>query len=857
MKLLLATTALTCLLAAPGWTQSGGDGSGTVAAASGQVDPGSASASQEEARSGVQDIIVTAQRRAEQSQDVPIAISAFSADQLATQGVSNTLQLGQFIPNFVANNNTGLGSANAYFLRGLGNVESIATFDPPIGTYVDDIYLSRQNSNNLSLFDVERIEVLRGPQGTLFGRNTTGGAVSVILRKPGKDFGGYAEVGYGRFNKKLARASLDIPLTDSLAFKVSGYYQDDDGYATNITTGDRLNDDDGWGARLALHGDLNANSTFDMAYAHIVNDAENILNFTCNPRDPTQCKGRFVTTGLREGKDAATTPYAPNVISGRKANFLQGNRTSTDLVTANLTLGLSDRVSVSFITGYVNLIQRFGLDFFDGRAGPTIVAGGNPAFRGDTRGSFVIVNDGKHEQFSQEIKLNASLGDGLIDLVAGGFYLDERNRTDFADLFSLSSATQIVLGDRILRNTTRALAGYAQGDLNLGERITLTAGVRYTDETKQLSIRDNRPACAVAAPAATCLFDRNLVAANGRAIPTKQNVGIWTPRFAVNYKPNSDVLIFASATRGFKSGGWNARATAPSELLPFGPEKIWSYELGLKSDLFDRRVRLNLTAYYADSTDLQIISGLVRANGAIGFITGNFADYRNKGVEAELTVVPVDGLTLYANVGYQDDEYRVNRNAPATDQFGVLSVNAQQAACRAQLALGQIPGGANTSPVTTPPTPPNNAPACAVGIVTARGDIATPVRTPDLSLAVGGSYVAELGGSGLSLIPSINASYAGDAEVQTNNFSIYSGSITGTNGTFINNPYGGAFLAGSRSQDHWLVNASLTLRGPANRWQLSAECVNCFNEEFVQSALSNTTYINQPMTWMVRGKVNF
>ena len=818
-------------------------------------------ASESEEAQGVDDLIVTAQRRAERVQDVPIAISAFSAEQLATQGVTNTLQLGQFIPNFVANNNTGLGSANAYFLRGLGNVESIATFDPPIGTYVDDIYLSRQNSNNLSLFDVERIEVLRGPQGTLFGRNTTGGAISVILRKPGRDFGGYAEIGYGRFNKKLARASVDVPLGERISTKFSGYFQDDDGYALNVTTGDRLNDDDGWGARFAIHGDLGGDSTFDAAYAHIVNDAENILNFTCNPRDATQCNGRFVTTGLREGTDAATTPYAPNVIRGRKANFLQGNRTATDLVTTNLTLGVAENVTLSFITGYVALSQRFGLDFFDGRAGPSIAAA-SPPFRGDTRGSFVILNDGRHEQFSQEIKINASLGDGLVDVVAGAFYLDERNRTDFADLFSLSSVTQIVLADRVLRNTTSAYAGYAQADLNLGDKITLTAGVRYTDENKVLLLRDSRPVrvtiggvefCGTnpaATPTAPCLDNANLTAPNGRAIPQSQRVGIWTPRFALNYRPNKDILLFASATRGFKSGGWNARGAAPSEVLPFGPETIWSYELGLKSEFFNRHVRLNVTGYYGDSKSLQVISGLLRANGTIGFITGNFADYRNKGIEAELTVAPVEGLTFYANAGYQNDEYRVNRSLPNTDQYGVLSVNAQQAECRAALALGQIAGGPNV------PGGPRIT-TCAAGIVTAQGEIATPVRTPDFSLALGASYVASLGSSGLSLIPSVNASYAGEAEVQTNNLSIYSGTVTGTNGTFANNTRSGTFLAGSRSEAHWLVNASLALRGPEKRWQLSAECTNCFNKEFVQSALSNTTYINQPGTWMVRAKYNF
>ncbi|MEP2180513.1 MAG: Plug domain-containing protein, partial [Marinomonas sp.] len=144
-------------------------------------------------RGGLNQIIVTAQRREESVQDVPIAISAFNSEELEARGIGSALEVAQFVPNLVGLNNTGLGTANSYYLRGIGNTESIATFDPPIGTYVDDIYLSRQNANNLSFFDVDRVEVLRGPQGTLFGRNTTGGAVNVHLSEPGDEVAGYAE----------------------------------------------------------------------------------------------------------------------------------------------------------------------------------------------------------------------------------------------------------------------------------------------------------------------------------------------------------------------------------------------------------------------------------------------------------------------------------------------------------------------------------------------------------------------------------------------------------------------------------------------------------------------------------------
>jgi iron complex outermembrane receptor protein len=791
------------------------------------------------------DIIVTAQRREENVQDVPIAISAFSADQLSAQGVSNTLQLGQFVPNLVAQNNTGLGSANAYFLRGLGNTETIATFDPPVGTYVDDIYISRQNANNLSLFDVERVEVLRGPQGTLFGRNTTGGAINVIMRQPGDELGGYAEIGYGSFNRIVARGSIDLPVTNSLSIKLSGYWQNDRGYVRNVTTGERLNDDDGWGARLGIRGELSDSVTWSGSYAHIVAEGENVLNFTCNPANPTDCDGRFATTGLREPN--GLNQFAPLVIRGRKAQYGHQNSAVSDLITSNFAIDLNDDTQLSLITGFISLTQEFALDFFDGRGGPSLAVP-NPPVRAFPRGGFTILNDGQHEQFTQEVKLNGALGDGLIDYVVGAYYYREDNRTDFADVFSIFNAAVpggigLLLGDRTLRNTTEAAAAYAQADLNVGQ-FTLTAGIRYTDETKTFSISDNRPSCNDGTLEATCLDNANLIAPSTLRIPTRQTARIWTPRFAINWQPNSDMLFFASATRGFKSGGWNARGTAASQLLPFGPERVWSYEVGTKLDLFDRRVRLNITAFRLDVSGLQTPSALVAPSGAITFLTRNFADYRNQGIEAEFSVRPVDGLLLYANVGYQDDEYRLIDGAPTLDIYGIQSVAAQAAACRAQIAGGAIPGGPGTA-------------ACAAGIVAPDGSISEPVRTPTWSLAIGGSYRAGLA-SGWSLTPSLNASYRSRQQVGTSNLTLYNQPITGTNGSFPANPFGnGTIITGSDSPGAWLVNASLRLAAPEDRWALSVECTNCFNEEFVQSTLANYSYLNQPRQWMIRARAGF
>lgn len=802
-----------------------------------------ASASRRSSEGGIEDIVVTAQRRTESMQKVPIAVTAFSQDQLRAQGVSSTVELGRFVPNLLSMNNTGIGTANAFYLRGLGNTESIATFDPPVGTYVDDIYLSRQNANNINLFDVERVEVLRGPQGTLFGRNTTGGAINVIMRQPGDSFGGYAEVGYGSNNKKVVRGSADVPLADTLAIKISGYWQNDDGYVKNVTTGDRLNDDDGWGVRLGIRGELSDHIHWTGSFAHIVANGENILNFTCNPVNPSQCDGRYATTGLKAGRNSPNSPFASLAISGRKKYYLLGNYTQSNLVTSNLAIDLSDTTKVSLITGFVTQAQQYGLDFYDGRSGPSL-ANPVPPVMGYARGGFVYLNDSKHEQISQEVKINGSFANDTVEYVAGLFYLHENNTTDFADLLTISPTTTLILGDRTLRNQTRALAGYAQADFNVTSQLKLTAGIRYTDEQKTMSIRDNRPVCNNGPLLATCLDNSNLFAPSGRPIPTKLTARVWTPRFAVNFNATDDVLLFASATRGFKSGGWNARVTAPSAFIPFNPEKVWSYEAGIKSEWFDHRVRANLTAFYLTVRDLQTPSALVAPNGSASFITRNFANLKNKGLEAEFIFAPTAGLNLYVNAGFQDARLEVDRSAPDYDEYGIQSVNAQQKACKALLAAGYIPGGPGTT-------------VCAAGIVTPGGNIAIPTRTPKLTLAFGGSYEVPIGDK-LSLTPSVNVSYRSDQESGTANYTIYSGAISGTNGSFPANPFGGpTILTGSFAPAVWFVNAGLSLNGPEKMWQLSVNCTNCFNKYTTTSSLVNTRYFDPPRRWMANLRYRF
>lgn len=795
------------------------------------------------------DITVTAQRRPEAVQTVPLAASPFTPRLLDDLGISDTLGLVATIPNMIASSNVGLGSANSYFLRGLGNTESIATVDPAIGVFVDEVPLARQNANNVAFFDVERVEVLRGPQETLFGRNTPAGAINIVLRPPGTSFGGFVEGGYGSYDRKFVRGSVDLPVASMLSFKLSGYYQDDDGRASNSTTGERTNDSDRAGLRLAARLTPVEDLTWDVALTYVESNGETLPDFECDPADAARCRGRFVTTGLSTTRRLGGVPQYGVPVTGAKAGFALGNRTATTLLTSNLGWA-GDHVALNLITGISDISQRYALDLADGRALPDLAAP-VPPVRGFRDGGYTLVNDGSDQLISQEVKLSGDLAAGRVSWIAGALLSRAQSRTDFADLATREDGTAtgvpLLVADRLLTNETRTAAGYAQLDVRPLEALRLTAGLRYTDEEKSFSIRDNRDVCRANPAAAGCL-ENGIVAANGMAVPQRLTSSKWTPRLAADLRLADDVLLFASAAQGIRSGGWNARATRPDALLPFAPESTWSYELGLKSTWLDQRLRVNLTGFLLDVSELQTSSAqLNAADGSLSFVTRNAADYRNNGLELELAAVPVDGLNLFLNLGWQQDRYQVP-DTLAPDAYGVKSVSLQQLDCRAQLAAGLLPLAPGA----------NNAPDCAAGIVTAAGEIATPVRTPDWTLAAGGSWDIPVLTAGIVMTPSATLLYRSAMETDAANATLFEGASTASDGTlYPANPFGGDAISGSRARAHWLLNAGLAIRTDDDTWLMVLECENCLDRAVTQSSFANLSSLNPPRTWMLRARRQF
>ena len=557
----------------------------------------------------LEEVLVTAERREASVQDVPIAVSAYNEDMIDKLQIDDTLDLINVVPNMFGGNNTGLGTANMYYLRAQGNDESISTFDPPVGTYVDDVYITRQNVNNVALFDVERIEVLRGPQGTLYGRNTTGGAISVVMKKPSDTMQGYVEAGVGNWGKTLLRGSIDLPLSENVLTKFSAYYVDTDGYLENRTDGKDYNEADLTGIRAALRWLISDSMTWDIAVDGGKSEVANIHGFLDGD-------DRYSLSVLGDGlpmgggmSDYGNEVDTLNITSNLAWDAMGG--------TANLILGARS-IEQDFLLNF-----PFSLDFF-------------PDF-------FIIDNQGEHDMYSAELKWSGDIMDGRGFLQTGVYYMDEDNEVDFVDYLDLGavgvpvppSTAFTTLADRVLSNTTESFAVYAQADIQIGENGTLTLGARYTDEEKTVDFQGT-------------VNSAGMVAAG---IPLSQSEQEITPRVAYAHKFSDSMMMYVSATNGFKSGGWNARGSSSAALQAFAPETIWSYELGMRADWMDGRLRTNVTAFYSDLEDLQTtytvgtsadftVGALtLTPNVMVRYLGAQYPATRNQGYDGSVTLI--------------------------------------------------------------------------------------------------------------------------------------------------------------------------------------------------------------------------
>jgi len=577
-------------------------------------------------------IVVTAQKRTENAQEVPISMSVFSAAALEASGARRIEDFIGQAPNVFINFNNSI-RATAISMRGVLSDPNSVGIDPSVGVYVDGVYMARPTTVNTAMYDLERVEVLRGPQGTIFGKNTIGGAMSFISKLPADRAEVSLGLEYGNFNAATVTLIGNTPqIGERLTLRGAAQYQQRDGWMTNLA-GPDYNDVD------------NANARLSALYAF--NDAARLILRADAARDRTHGGARevLVPSPLFAGPPFNTVQDVDpwdRVVSDAPAAFQE-----RDL------WGASAELQVQIGAGTLTSITAYRT--FDWNN-----------FQSEDKSPFDIFGTGIREdqsQLSQELRYAGTAGDRL-EYLLGAYY--DRNSMDAeawartgADLFALfglplgSNPTPGV-GYIDIGLRSHSYAGYGQLEFRATDRLQLIAGLRYTSEEKQIAHQ------VFADP--TGMFVRNTPLVEASRTDEEPT---WLASAQWSFTP--DVLGYVTYSHGFKAGGYNAFAFSlvqpDGSLAEFDPESVDAYEVGLKTMLLDDRVRLNANVFYMDYQDLQVNQLLQNSQGIISFQTSNAASATSEGVEVELAARVLANLDLSASYGYVDAAYESFANA--------------------------------------------------------------------------------------------------------------------------------------------------------------------------------------------------
>ena len=606
------------------------------------------------ADNAVAEVIVTARRRSERLQDVPIAVSAVGGERLASVGISQVQQLQFEVPSLnVATPNP---RQTNIAIRGLGNNPAADGLAASVGLYIDGVYLDRPGMANFDLIDVDRIEVLRGPQGTLFGKNTTAGALSVTTRAPSfvKSFEGQATV--GNYGLRRYEATVTGPITDTLALRLSAYATDRDGYLTNVFRG---------GNDLSLHRDgvraqllFKPSSNFSLrVIGEYGKEADSQGAFVLYSKGPAaSANPRFVPFDTWAANLGIHPVFDPDGLVD-DLNLRQHLIESQYALTADAEWTLPGGFTLSSITAgrRWNFTPHNDFDW-----GPADVIAAQGAADYD-------------RQFSQELRL-ASPGGGRIDYIGGLYVFLRQLRNDSITTYGPQYSQGLgALGNPALNNgtseiksdpKTRSYAAFAQGAWWFQPNWSLTLGARGTYETQDETIT------RYAFHGGTGTPPPSVAAYQGYL-----KVSDWAPSglATLSYKPTSDILAYATVSYGAKAGGFNSPAVPQSttgviqsvDTLKVKQERALDYEAGLKTTLLDHRLVLNANVFWTHIQDYQANTILNGPSGTFLSLITNVGAVRSRGFEVEATAVPFDGLTLNASAGYNDATYLLFPQAPS------------------------------------------------------------------------------------------------------------------------------------------------------------------------------------------------
>lgn len=641
-----------------------------------------------ESSRGLDEIVVTARKVAENLQDVPVAVTALSGDTLERQNVTRVDDLARLAPGLTMRAGTSQASAVNFQLRGQYQNEILATLDPSVGSYVDGFYWARAFGLNADLVDVQSVQILRGPQGTLFGRNTTGGAMLIQTNDPDADeFSGMVSATYGRFNTRSATGVLNIPIVeDKIALRVAGNVTKRDGYVNSVpfvyngietpttlikafpfggdnvtpgSVGRKLGNRDNYTlrAKLLVKPTDNLSLVLSAEQFHFDAFAQNWRLAVVDTRAGTTANteaglelGATAANAQQVGRDfyAAYIPWtqnSDNVALNEDGRYY--TKTQTYLGTATLDTFFGQ---VKFTGGFRNI-----------KASNNIDLDGSPIAIIDTQGFQDL------SQYSGELQFTGKAANDRIDFAAGLFYFKEYGFDSSRAITLPMNATQTTGQAGLNRSRlygeieTRSQGVYGQATFHLNDNLSFVGGLRYSVEDKGLTVF-NRTERRLTGALVTC----SLTAGNPASTPQPCQAQRSDDFKGVSYTAGinyqfDDTLLYLKTSKGFRSGGQQLRATGGTGgFVPFRPEISYEHELGVKTELFDRRLRFNLAIFRNTTSDLQRGTINVFSEGGAlrtATIIGNAGKSRTYGGEVEATFLVTDGFTIALNAAHIKPKY--------------------------------------------------------------------------------------------------------------------------------------------------------------------------------------------------------
>jgi len=612
----------------------------------------------------LEEIIVTAQKRTENLQDVPLAVSAVNAKQIEQSFSRDISEIGALSPNLVIDPLYGVASASIG-IRGIQLNDGEKSFDPAVAVYLDGVYLATNTGALLTTFDADAVEVLRGPQGTLFGRNTIGGLVHVRRKEPTGEWGGKLVATYGRFDQFDLKGVVNLPSVadGALSAKLGFVSLNDGGYFDNVTRNTQEGDNDFMMYSLGVKFEPNDIAKVVLRYDYIDDETNTRPVTALTAQGEAFCFGVFgPIDGCGRPMSDADFHRHPNTA------FVQPQSFEGHSLIVNGNFEIADGHSLHAILGYRDS-EESSVQKFDGTAAPL----------------FYLIRPQEQDQTSLELRYQAELERAKI--VAGGIYYESSYTNNQRTWFfganpPIGSSEQEVLdllaGGTLPAETpgfdatqdVRNYAVFGQVDWALSDRLTLSVGGRYTKERKEicggnaLGTPDNRSyvstfgACPQELRIANVYqeFATNPVTGETYLQEGREEWSRFTPRIGLDYKFDT-AMVYATYSEGFRSGGYNGRPNNAFNLGPYDPEDVENIEIGFKSQFADNRVRLNFSAFQADYSNKQEDVVFPDPVAVTVTVVQNAAKATIRGFEAELQAVPVEGLTLGLNIGHIDGEF--------------------------------------------------------------------------------------------------------------------------------------------------------------------------------------------------------